>query len=359
MRIYFITIAIILILCLLAEKYDYSYSNEFTEGKVKHSKTANFFFFVACCWLIIVASNRYNVGTDFGAYFRYYYDFIYRVVYNFKLTNEPGFGIIAKLATLIHDDGTTVLTFVSIITIGLALITIKNNTNRLTIATLLFVFLECWHYSFNAVRQCLAVTIVFCGYKYLKNGNFFRYIICILIAYLFHKSAIVMIAVYFVIRREVNKRNVFLFIAGSIIVLLSYDYLFAFQSEILGDGIVQYSYVTSAVNSLRVLANVAPAIFFLIFRSKNKDANSDFYMNILLIHAAVAVASSNSAYLSRMTIYTAPFVCIAIPELLKTISDTNRRIITPVILVLFGIFWIYDISINPSLNNFTFIWEVM
>jgi len=357
MAIYIATIIITLLFCGFAQKYDFPQTEEASVGRVNHTSSAQILFFIVVLWLTVVAGFRYNIGTDFGAYYRGYDSFIFRLPNNLRNLNEPGFGLIALIASNISDNGTTVMLCTSALTIGLCMKTIKNNTDCLVVASLLFLFLECWHESFNAVRQCLAVAVVFAGYRYLKDARFLKYVFVIFIAFLFHKSAIALIVIYPLIRRKVTFPNITLLIIGTLAVFLSYDLIFEFQSEVLSDGIVQYGYVTNAVNIFRVLANAAPAVFFLVFRPQEPSQTTDFYTNILLIHAAIAVASSASTYLARMMMYTAPFVCIAIPELLKTVDIKIRQWAKPVILILFCAFWLYDLSISPSLTPFRFVWS--
>lgn len=357
MTVYFLTIAIVLVFCGLAQNQDYYHNGQISIDRIEHTSSTSWFFAISSIWLIVIAGTRYNVGTDFGAYYRNYEKFVTNLWVKFTHLNEPGFGVIAKIATTFHNTGTTVILLTSFITIGLAMRTIYKFTDCLQEAVLMYLFLGCWHESFNAVRQCLAIAVVFFGYKYIREGNLKKYVFLVFLGFLFHKSAVIMIAFYYFVRKKVDFRNIVVLVIGTVIILFSYDFLFRVQTEVFNDGIIQYSYVTTAVNILRVIVNVLPAIFFLIFRDSAKNEETDIYMDSLLLHAAFSVASSNSTYIARITMFTAPFACIAIPELFKSISPEIRRFIKPVFYVLFCAFWLYDISINSSLNSFTFIWN--
>lgn len=357
MTVYYVTFFSVLLFASLAQRSDYvHYDNELSYCRVFHTRNTRICFIIASFILILVAGLRYNVGTDFGAYYKQYHDYADAFAVNLIDLNEPGYGLICKISELIRDDYGTSTFLVALVTLGLSFGVIYRNTDRICEAVLLFVFLECWHVSFNAVRQCLAAAVLFCGFSFLRDKKYFKYAIVVLLAFLCHKSAIVLFLICLVVHRDTKPINIVVLIVGTIALLYSYDLLFAFQDQILDDGIVHYSYVTNSVNIIRVLANCTPAVFFLIF-SKAKTKERDFYLNLLLIHAAIQIASSNSTYFARMAIYTAPFVAIAIPELLKTVEPSLRKKITPIIIILFAIFCIHDINISPSLNNFMWLWQ--
>lgn len=359
MTVYYVTILLLILFGSLAQKNDYQMSDELSFGRIEHTRNAKWFFFLAAALLIFVAGFRYKVGTDFGSYYHEY-----KTVYanyffeNLKHLSEPGYGFISLIATKIHDDGATAIFLASFVTIALYLRTIYRNTDCLFIALLLFVFLECWQESFNAVRQCLAAAVIFTGFESLRDRKFWRYSITVFIAFLFHKSAVVLILPYFFVHRRSTKGYFVLLLLGAFVTTFAYDRLFYFSETVLNDYTVHNSYVTSAVNLLRILAMCAPAVFFAIHEWQNGiDEKNSFYLNLLIINAAVSIASSASTYLARMTIYTAPFTAIAISELLKTLPQNRRKIYSFLIPFLYCIFCLYDISINPSMNNFIWIWQ--
>ena len=71
-------------------------------------------------------------------------------------------------------------------------------------------------------------------------------------------------------------------------------------------------------------------------------------MNILIIDAVVAVITMNSAALSRLNMYMAPFTVISIVELVKVLSIDEQRIINKAIVLLYWIFTWFEY------NNVTF-----
>ena len=68
-------------------------------------------------------------------------------------------------------------------------------------------------------------------------------------------------------------------------------------------------------------------------------------------------ATSNSTYLARMGIYTAPFLTVAIPDLVKGLNPKNRKVIRCIIPLAYLFFWLFEISNSYTLRNFQFIWQ--
>ena len=336
----------------LAERVDYPHSGAISRGVVQHTSKTKVLFSIAILLLIAVGGLRYYVGADYGHYYRNAYLYARYWIERLKELNEPGFAIICKIASLVSDDGAYAIFLVELVTIGLAGRIILKYTDRLLLAISFFVFLGCWQASFNAVRQCLACSIVFCGWKYLRENKFWKYAIVVFIAYLCHKSAIIMIVPYFLVNRTITLKNIIILILTSVLVSYSYNRVFALTEALMGENAENVStYLTARVNILRTLVALTPAIYFLL-AYKRFDKDSAFYMNLLLVHGALSVASSGSAYLAL--IYTSPFCAIAIPEMTK--KDPNRKIVLPVMYLLFFAYWL--VSLNSASNiPFRWIWE--
>lgn len=359
MSVYFITIFLVLILCSLMQNYDYNVTTLESNGCVTHTSTTKFFCILIFAVLVFVAGFRYYVGTDYGNYFTLYKGYAETFFEHLKTLNEPGFRFICWIIVLLGGDGTTFIFVAAFITVALFLITIYKNTNMLLPATLLYIFLGCWHGCFNGVRQYLAAAIVFAGLRFIKERKFWKYALVIFIAFLFHSSAAMMIFIYFIAYNKISFRNIIFLIGISLIILFSFTEVLEFTGFLLQEDLSdEGAYLTRSVNTFRILVAIAPAVFFLLlYQNKSITKEQRFWFNMLIINGVMMFATSNSAYLARMGIYTAPFSTIAIPELIKGVNPKEKKLITTIILVAFALFWLYEISNSSSLSDFTFIWQ--
>ncbi len=67
-----------------------------------------------------------------------------------------------------------------------------------------FLFLGTYHYyaSFNGIRQYMVAAVLFWAVRYVISGSWKRYMSIVLLCSLFHSSALIMIPVYFLVRKK-------------------------------------------------------------------------------------------------------------------------------------------------------------
>ncbi len=361
MTTYYITIFLVIVFCSLAEYYDFKTAELDVMKQNKHKQMTLLFFFLAGAVLIFVAGFRYCVGAD---YVNYYTSNAYKAsVFIEKLIklNEPGYFFIAWFSEFINGGGACAIFLSAAITIFLFLRTIYKNTNCLLTATLLFIFIGCWHGTFNGIRQYLAAAILFAGIRFIKERKFWKYALVVFIAFLFHASAIVMIFAYVVAHNKINLKNIIILIVGSLIILASFNEILDFAGFILDQEfqdswLVGETYITRSINIIRIFIAAAPAVFFIIlYQNKAVTNEQKFWLNMLILNAITWFATSNSAYLARMGIYTGPFLAIGIPELIKGVNIKEKKLLSAIIVVAFALFWWYEVSDSYTLNNFQFV----
>lgn len=365
MTTYYVTLLFCVVLAYAAEKRDFAHENRLTADRVAHSRATRNLFIVLSLILIVVAGFRYGVGADYWGYYRagerYSNEFLDRL----KTLRDPGIRAVYIVVRLFSKENIASMFVVAAITISLMLGVIYKHTDKLLMAVTLFLFLGCWHESFNAVRQCLAAAIVFSGYDFLKNKKLFKYSLVILLALLFHRSAILMILPYFIVRIKVSPKNILLVIIGVFMALYGFDRIMALTGFIMQETEeLSTEYATRSVSILRVAVAIAPAAFYLfVSRGHPRDDSHNFYLNLLIVHAVVVAVTSPSAMLGRYGIYTAPFCTLAIPELNKLESAKLRfghgrtLSIGFIMCLLFFAYWIYAISNDFTMNPYHWYWN--
>lgn len=365
MTVYFVVLFFCIILAYAAEKSDCPHENRLSNDRVSHSQTTRYLFIVLTIILIVVAGFRYGVGGDYWSYYRAGERYSNELLESIKTLSEPGIKLIYTIVRVFTTERIIPIFVVAFITISLMLGVIYRHTDKLLMAAMLFLFLGCWHESFNAVRQCLAAAIVFCGYGFLKDKKFLKFLLVVFIAFLFHRSAILMILPYFIVHIKVSPKNIFLIIVGVIIALYGFDRIIALTGWVLQeDTVLSSEYALRQVNPFRVAVAIAPAVYFIFATSgQERDDTQEFYLNLLIVHAAVVTVTSPSAMLGRYGIYTAPFCTIAIAELNKLdsakIQSKRGYIISGgfFIGVLFFAYWVYAISKDFTINNYMWYWN--
>ena len=321
--------------------------------QISPNKVAVFFLGLV---LILVAGLRYYVGTDFGAYYINSSSYLLTDLWDrIVALNEPGIVLLSLIGNAFIRNDQTLIFVCSLFTIILFVFTIFKRSPTFTVSMLLFLFLGVWHGSFNGIRQYLAAAIIFAGFNYIIERKFFRYLLIILLAFLFHKTALVMIVPYFILNRKPDFKQIILLLVSTLIILGSYDFIFETIGSLKGKEIdVTGDYYSRSVNVFRILVAASPSIMYFAFcRKDNHSKEEIFFVNAILLNTFTAIASMSSAYLARVDIYTNIFVIIGFGYLVHLIEDEKtQKIILIVSLVLYFIYWWYSIYTVNNLRNY-------
>ena len=288
------------------------------------------FAFLAGAVLALVAALRWRVGTDYWTYERLFSDYVQVNLLEVGPLGEPGLPALAQVAQLIRgDSAATMFALAALLTVGLFVSTLWRCSPAFPLSLALFILLGTWQGSFNGVRQYLAAAIIFAGHSLVLDRRFRPFLLVVAIAALFHVSALVCIALYFVPMRRLRLAAMLLLVVGSVLVITA-------QGQILeqigslrwgpeGVGLSQGSYALETLHPLRVAFAFVPVGLFLVAVNKKRLMEVDhFYVNLLFINAAIYVAASGSAYLARFTIYSSMFLLITIPRLVAAIDEKWR-----------------------------------
>ena len=317
------------------------------------------FAFVAAATLIIVAGLRYRVGTDYMAYYRTRvsdWKTVWEYLIHFR---EPGIRLLSRISTMIADDGAVLIFLCAVIIIGIYSRKIYQYSPMYLVSMLLFLFLGDWTGSFNGIRQYLAAAIVFAGHRYILKRRFVPYLLTVLTAMLFHKSAVVMILPYFLFARKPDATQFVILAAGALIIRFSYEGVMQLVELFKGTFIDwNDAYMTRDINPLRIAVSFVPVIlFFSSCDRKKMNKTQELYINSLFFHAFAMLASMGSAYFGRIGIYTGAMTCIGYGHLFRMIpKDKHRNAIITVVLLVFLGYWIYSLQ-TGNLRDFRWIFE--
>ena len=114
------------------------------------------------------------------------------------------------------------------------------------------------------------------------------------------------------------------------------------------------------VNILRIAVNCMPVLvyYFLVDNKGNNDSDKFFScaFNLSFVNAVLNVSSMRSIYLNRFCCYTNIFNVLFIPMLFPKIKD-EYMFIKPICVVLYTIFWAYDLYKCADTVKFYWIFE--
>lgn len=189
---------------VLLTKFKLCIGNRKVDGKF-------WFFVVSAALLIFLSAFR----GDFTADYHNYVD-LFNNIGGFTLKGaltadvfariEKGFLVFTFFVKRIFNNPLYVFIFSSILIVTGNVWHIKKYADDYLLATMLFLVIGIYYTSFTILRQCMAVSIIVLGSKYLYERNFFKYLLVIFLACTFHRSAIIMLPFYFVATTKINKK---------------------------------------------------------------------------------------------------------------------------------------------------------
>lgn len=172
---------------------------------------------------------KYNVGTDSGTYtksFRYNID-----VNNFSFGEhvEPAYQFLNYLILLYTHNYFWLFFITALIVVSSYLYIIKKLSSNYILSVFLFITLGTYTFFFNGLRQGLAMAILALSTPYLINKDFIKFLLIVILASLFHGTALIIIPFYFLLhlRIKITYKLIIIFITTYLSSSLLISYLAA------------------------------------------------------------------------------------------------------------------------------------
>lgn len=266
---------------------------------------------------------------------------------------EPGFRLFSILIkTYISDNYTVWLSIIALISGICVMFPLYKYSCNFGVSAFLFMASCQFSWMFNGMRQFLVAAIIFsCTGLILKNKTLL-YIIIVCILSTIHKSAFILIPMYFIAQGEPWNKRTLLFI-GCIVLAMLFTSKF---TNLLTDVVEQTDYASSVnefkatddgTSPIRILVESVPIILAFIYRNKIKDKltpNIKLSINMSLIASGLYIISkiaSSGILLGRLPIYFSMYNLILLPWLLKNIFEDREKDLIYYIMILcyFGFFY--------------------
>ena len=318
----------------------------------KNNALKKLFAFLSFLPIFIISSIRYDVGTDY--LYRYASSFEY-IKNGFKILNlEPGYVMLNKLILLFTNNYIWVFIITSFIIISLIFRIIYKKSPMPVLSILLFFLGGYFFQSLNMVRQYISIAIVMNAYPYLLKKQYFKYILSVAIASMFHGSAWFYLILLFWNKFYLFKPKYVLAISTVIIFLKSF--LLVFITTLLSSTKFSVYFSTDFnISQLRItllLSNIVIyfIMYYLFLKRKEKEILTDehiLFLNMQTIGLLFCI-SGIITYLSfRIAILFFAFQIISIPILMYDLNSNLKKNIT-IILLLFLSICIFHTNIQNN-----------
>jgi transmembrane protein EpsG len=184
-------------------------SNDIDRNKKFDAKSRRIllFFFFLVFWL--VAGLRYETGVDWLGYT----EFFNRIDNIIKLFAESfisiknsefeiGFTLLSSTLKLFTDNVQVLFLLIAFVTNVMLFSSLKKYSSHIFVSLMIYYSTLYFITDMDVIRQCIAINIFFYSLKYIVDHNILKYFIAIFIASLFHRTALILLPMYFILNKQ-------------------------------------------------------------------------------------------------------------------------------------------------------------
>ena len=295
---------------------------------------------------------RYGVGIDYFSY-----ENSFHMYYN-TFTYEPLYSLLMYIIK-VYFDKFYYLTFVMLLLTNLFIYLglKKRRIEGVYLLLAIFIYFSNTAMIFmNLMRQGLVVAIFFYACVYIKERNFKKYLLFILLGAGFHSSVLLLLPLYF-LKINFSKKK---YVASVIICyFLVYTKASLILINFIASKIPMYSHYYNthylqnndvSILSMGVFLNIF-VIFILLFLNKNMNFEENNDLNYYLIGTLFNIMSLSTFMFDRIGVYFFVFGVSAIPSIVMSFKRKKiRTILYAFVLICMAIYFgqVYLLNMETS-----------
>lgn len=275
-------------------------------------------------WIMgIISIIRFDVGYDYPTYYNFYFSNSSLEDYDQVESLEPLSQLIVKISRFLGSPY-WIMTIYGLLTYFFLYISLDKYEYKSFALLIYLCFL--WLSSLNLLRQSLAVCILLYAYKYVIQKKLLKYIVFVVLATLFHSSAIIGILVYFVFHKCTIKTLIIFACLSIIISSIVYSWM---------SSVGLYTYVIE--NSLETQSGDKLVLFYLLFYTltvslyyNNKKCHDAIVLKTLLVISVSFIFFITIQAMSawRIGLYFISLYIFVLPKILAVYSAKTKLLIS-------------------------------
>lgn len=282
--------------------------------------------------LAMVVGFRAGVGTDTGYYALWYTRFL--PLERITDGRDPGFTALGKAVLFfLGEDPMWLFLVAGGLTCMLVIWTLRDHARPFTLGVALYITTGAYFFAFNGVRQALACAVLFSGTKFLLARRWMEFLPFVLVAALFHGSALVFLLFYLVVTAKGSMARA-LSVLGLASTFAVYEAVVEGISVVIGPGrFGDYTQVVlsegQGVHVLRVLVRLV--VFGVAFARRKElerliPGAGAILVNLALISALLYTLAARHWIYARVAVYPSMYEMVLLPALVRTYSGLARGV---------------------------------
>lgn len=358
MLIYGISLFIIIIL--------WAQVNSISDYKVKRLWVRRCCFGVSLLFITIAALRGASVGTDTASYI---HDYSVVKLYTFEqiiesYSDNPGYYLVSKVFS---EWGVSVQVWFAIVE-ALYIYSVSRLIYRFSkdpgLSYILFVTIGFYAFSLAGLKQTVAMSFIFIGYRYLYDSKYVRYVLFVVLASLFHLSSLVFL--FAVVIHFIKKSRFYYALLSILFVIWMFSYNTVANNLLTVLNFEHYtSYLEMEKESggtltmffIILLIQLVSMIYMKMYSKENKmEARDIFGMSYLGMLTQLLSLVAASAF--RVGLYYSLFSIILLPNCIDIERNAKTRMLlkTGIIFTFCFYFW-YSNHNGSSIVPYVFYWN--
>ena len=324
-------------------------------NKVFNKRFPLLVFFVL--FLVMLSLRGVSCGVDLIVYKN---KFIHSDSINFVsllTSREFGFRLLMSVCKITTNNFQFFLFVCALLSVGpIAILYLKNTKhNLLTIA--LFVGIAPFSMFFSGLRQSIAFGIGAICYYLCEKRKLIPFLLCVLVAYTFHQSAVILLLMYPLMHLRITKKWIVPIAAAFILCFIFRAQIFGFILNFNTRYDELYTVTETGSYTFLFLLLIMTVYSFLML--KDSDIDSFGLRNILIFTLLMQCFASVNIVAMRLNYYYFIFIPILIPNVIDNARIRYRQIakISHYVFVVFFIFWFFKEAYTGTniLNIFPYV----
>lgn len=248
------------------------------------------------------------------------------------LLSEIGFNLYTWCASRIFIHSQWFLFLTSAIIVGCTAHFIRKHSADYTVSWIVFICLGSMTFSMNGMRQALAMSICLLAYDFAVRRKFFRFLLIVFIAVLFHKSAMFFVIVYFAKNMKLNVKSAAVLIGSALVAIVFSDEMAVVYDNLTGEDYATGESFEGGGLVAILIYLIAIALYF--FLSKNLKDPEKFYPLALCVIGLTffLLRYASTQIFERISYYFAYFLMLVFANIFK---ETEHQIKFPIRLCFF------------------------
>lgn len=231
---------------------------------------------------------------------------------------------------------------------------IYENCDDVILSWTMFITLGLYTFMVQGLRQAIAISICISSISLCKERKFAKFLILVLIASLFHKTALVFLAVYFLYNRKMNSNSLLILLSVLIAVIGASQLILSVGNNLFG---MNYEGAVDSGGFVAVAIYVITLLLAWLFRGESQeDPDYCFFFYLTFIGFAIYLLRYFGALaLERISFYFMIGQIVSLPASLRHVSKGKQIMILGIWFLSIMLF-IYRID-GSSLIPYRFFWN--